>query len=766
MLSFLQRFAPPPSLKQLPLKRYPNVDFSLNRLVAGVDNIHLDVHISPQVHKAIRSAVYLLLIKHSRSERFFQDYKKEQCENEKKILKQFCADILLEGINRAKAKSEVQIDFLGQAALAKMILEEIPNQYGIVTASLEKLFRSYELSRESYQHESFKMKEKLAEIKRSQKILVRLVGEELFRMLADVHVQGLRNIREAIFPPAFLLPGNFYLNPMLHTDNIADDAFLMDAYVLLSQRAEDPDNYNSLKLMIYDLLAKTDLGRDISTGGQGAGERLSGGTDEEDLLQAAESALDPWIMEIGNIDRLFNCFASQEEYERAKGEKKSKDVLRELKGQMKIQEQLLNLFYRQCKGAQLIERIVAAYEMNALCDQYCPPLLPWQVREFLVNPESRKPLIKQLKRRKSATGNNSSLAPLRSALSRMKSSSPRRKKEQLLSFLRHFSQYHRDLKNSRLLKGAMASINLVKEERTLRLSRENHSLYEFLLTDEQGQEEKPIISHVILKADIRGSMDITYLMRARGLNPASYFSLNFFDPISEILLDYGGSKEFIEGDAIILSLVEKEDMPQGWFSVSRACGLAIRMLRIVQEYNAQSQKHNLPILEVGIGICYSQGPPAFLFDGDSRIMISPAINLADRLSSCNKMLHKRFQDQERMFNLFVFQNVTEKERGATADDLSLRYNVNGIELSQEGFAKLAREINLSSFLYPAANNEQVKLYTGKAPTVTGRYQPLVIREAAVLEVAPETMAVIGETSRKYYEVCTHPEIYTFIKNQD
>jgi len=226
------------------------------------------------------------------------------------------------------------------------------------------------------------------------------------------------------------------------------------------------------------------------------------------------------------------------------------------------------------------------------------------------------------------------------------------------------------------------------------------------------------------------------MMRTRGLNPASYFSLNFFDPISEILFDYAASKEFIEGDAIILSLVEYDASPQGWYSVARACGLAVRMLEIVQRYNTKSQKHNLPVLELGIGICYESDPPAFLFDGDSRIMISPAINLADRLSGCDKRLGRRFKAQNRLFNLYVFHNAKEEPVEATKDDLFLRYNVNGIELNPAGFAKLSREVNLKSFLCPVGNNEKVKLYVGKVPTVTGKIQSLIVREAAVLELDP------------------------------
>jgi hypothetical protein len=192
--------------------------------------------------------------------------------------------------------------------------------------------------------------------------------------------------------------------------------------------------------------------------------------------------------------------------------------------------------------------------------------------------------------------------------------------------------------------------------------------------------------------------------------------------------------------------------------------MAIRILQIVQRYNVKNKENNLPILELGIGISASAGPPAYLFDGDSRIMISPAINQADRLSSCDKKLRKRLKNRNPLFNLFVFKNDAEEETEDTADEFYLRFNVNGIELSVDGFNKLAKEIKLKKISYAADKNEKVKLYTGKVPTVNGNYQNLAIREAIIYELNAETMDVTAETARKYYEVCTSQEIYDFIDN--
>ncbi len=759
MINFISFFSKPPSLKQLPLKRYI-INLSLDRLASGVDNVHIDVHISPQVLTAVKRSVAVLMIKHSRSENFFKDDKKERRENEKFALKQICAVLLTEAINTAKSESEIQIDFLCQCSLAKMFLEEVRSGYRKLIRKYENLIRTTELSRQYGQFEWLKMKEKLAEIKQNQNRIVRLVGEEMFQILADVQIRDLKNIRESNYSSEYILPSNFFINPSLHIDNVSDDFLLMDAYVLLGQRTDEPDNYSSIKSIIDDLLRKTDLGPGSTTGGKNENGEIV----EEEIPSGNGNAFDPWLMDIDNIDLMFNCFDSREEYKKAKEKKELKDNIPEIKSRTNIQEKMLNLFYRKFRESGLLKLIVATYEMKSLYRDYCPPMRPLQIRDYLVNPGTRKPIVRELKRRGLIKGNNLPLAPLHETIRRIRSNSTRKNRKHLLSFIRDFLRYHRDLENGRFLKSAMDAINLVKDEKILLLSKKNHLLYELPLPEERAEKEKPVIGHVIIKADIRGSMDITQTMKVRGLNPASYFSLNFFDPISEIVRDYDASKEFIEGDAIILSILEKEGMGQNWYSVSRACGLAVNMLNIVRQYNIKNLKHALPVLELGIGICYKQSPPAFLFDGESRIMISHAINLADRLSGCDKRLRRLYKGQDRMFNLYVFQNVRDAEIEATADDLSLRYNLNGIELDPEGFAKLSGEINLKSMEYPAENNEKVTLYTGKVPAIRGKYQRLVIREAVIYEVRPETMEIIGPTSRKYYEVCTQQAIHEFVSN--
>jgi hypothetical protein len=756
-------FKKPPVIKNLGVKNY-KVYCSLNRLALGVDNIHLDVHISPQVYNALEKTAFLLMIKHSGTEIFFKDYKREFCETEKEALKRFCNDILLDGINKAKAASEIQIDFLAQIALAKLFLEEIKSQYKIMVAQIEPLVKIYQLSARHDQNDVFLIKDKLSEVKLHYNQIIRLVGKELFELLTDVNARKLREMRETHFLPQDILPSHYLANPLFHTGNPNDDFFLIEEYVLMGQRAEDIDNYKSVKSSIYELLGQIDLNYECSSESiEDTGRKNfqnAGGN-----FDAGNCKFDSLIMKPDNIDRMFDYFDSQEQYEKAKKEKRTPDALETFKERIETQKYLLNLFYRKFKKSGLLRLVVADFEMKPLYEKYCPPMSPRQIREFMVDFWTRIYMRNQQKRFKSLYGKDFTFKPLLQIVKQIKSTTTQEKKQYLIMFLRLFSRYHRDLYNFRIAKDAMDSINLITEEKIILLSRENHSLFEFLLPDERVKEEKPIANHVILKADIRGSMNINRTMRKMGLNPASYFSLNFFDPISAVLSEYGAAKVFIEGDAIILSIFENEDAVEGNYSVARACGLAIRILQIVHSYNEKNKENNLPVLELGIGICYSQEPPTFLFDGDARIMISQAINQADRLSSCDKLLRKIFKSQNDVFNLFVFENESEDLTDASVDDSTYRYNVNGIELNEDGFNKLTREINLQIFVYPSEDDESVKFYTGKVPLVNGNYQRIVIREAVIHKVKPDILDVTGKISKKYYEICTNHKIYKSIDSQ-
>ena len=758
-------------LAGLPLKAY-SVKFSLDRLKPGVDNIRHDVLLSPDFSKSVSKLIYQLFLKHAKAKKILNIDPTSSLVTERDEFKHFCRDVLHAAINQAKSSSETQIDLLAQIAIIKKLAKEIPRQYIKLIENINDNVRRFRTTSSKGLNQYIKIKEKLSEIQQDKKSIILDVAAELFGYLIDVQHENITEMRESVLGPETILPDDVFSNPIIHVENPFEDLFMMDEYILIGHRFEDPDSYENLLFLIRSLLRKILL-KIFLTDSSVAGGSLNQakitqkvlGKSGKNYQDTRYDLIDIWLNHVDNIDLLFNSFKSKERYQSLKNQEKTQRDVKNLKKLAKSQEEWLNFVYRKFNKTGLLKRIVAFYEMKSVYLEYCPPLTPHQVLQFLTQPKKRKNIANQIFRVKGFYGKSFSLVPLKNKIADLRKISVQEKKKYLIHFISDFARYHRDFQNFLILKDAMDSINLVSEQKIIDLSRENNILYEFLLPDEQPPQEKPIIHHVVIKADLRDSTHITLKMKEKGLNPASFFSLNFFVPITSILFDYSAEKVFIEGDAIILAISEREDTPEDWYCVARACGIAMKILQIVQKYNLQSEKYKLPILELGIGISFNNSPPTFLFDESNRIMISPAINLADRMSKCSKPLSQKISNPQFLFNLYVFQRASENYAAIQTDNVLLRHNVNGIELNAEGFEKLSREIDLNSIEchIPELQSEKIKVHTGKFPTVSGKYHRLVIREDLISEISPNDFSILKKTEKKYYEVCTHPLLFEHIE---
>ncbi len=260
------------------------------------------------------------------------------------------------------------------------------------------------------------------------------------------------------------------------------------------------------------------------------------------------------------------------------------------------------------------------------------------------------------------------------------------------------------------------------------LSAMNGTLYEFLLPEEQKPSEEKVLRHVIIKADVRDSSRLTRSLLERGMNPASYFSLNFYDPVNKLLAKYGASKVFLEGDAIILAILEREGEPG--LAVGRAAVLAREIIEIVRGYNQLLERAGLPGIELGVGISYQDSAPMYLMDGEQRIMISDALNESDRLSSCSKRVRKSMKAVETPFNVYAFQTVSDADVEDSPDDFILKYNLNGIRISEAAFQRLKQEISLelSPLDLPKAwEGEEFHLWSGLVPVGNDIFRKIVVR---------------------------------------
>ncbi len=760
MFSFIKNYHRQADFTHFPLYSY-SLNFSLDKIAPGVDNIRHDVFLSPSFCEAASKIVPQIIAKNVELNEFFKIDKRAVWTEKVTDFKRCYRQIIEGAVYKSKQANNHQIDFLAQTAVMKMLITDMRDQFEKTTTKIKNLIRKDKLMSRHQTEDMAKRKESLSNVLQNKDIFLRKVGLQLFSLLSDVNNEKLKTIREANFGAEKLLPDDILENPFFHSLNHYHDTFLIDEYdIIFGRRLEDPDNYDNLINLLEQLFCEI-------TDNCSPQEQIEDDNTSSELNRST-SATDIYkhLKQIENIDLLLNYFETLEEIKKSKKKKSDKADITRLKALAANQKVTLQHFFKVFKKARLIQRISASYQMRSTYRIYCPPLVPQQILLFMIEPKSRKIVIKRLKQLKKIYRRPFSLGPLKKQIKKLEYLRVKDKKKYLIRFLKGIAHYHRDIENHRIISDAMDRINLATDDKILNLSRANNTLYEFLLPSEKWEDEKPIINHLVIKADVRGSTDITHQMIKKGLNPASYFSLNFFNPISNTLKDYGAVKVFIEGDAIILAIFERENTPEGWYGVARACGIAMNMLLIIKRYNDKSKKNQLPILELGIGINYHGSSPTFLFDGDRRIMISPAINIADRQSSCLRPLHKIISKMNPAFNLYVYQTASEEDVLKTRDDISVRYNVNGIDLNPDGFKKLSKEINLSTFEtdIPELKRKNIRLHTGKFPLTSGRFQRLIIRESKIRQIHPNKFTSIKTTNRSYFEVCTHPAVYKHVRS--
>lgn len=756
-----------PTDRKFPLRRY-YFEISLDRLIRGIDNVRYDVQISPDFYRFANRLIFQTILYHADISASFNTENRFHWHNEISEFKRQCHALLLHGINKAKSSREIQIDVLAQIALVKLLSEAISQQFDEAVQHLKTVIRKQELA---YPMEPpLALREEVSNVIYRKDQIIQSVGKDIFQYFIDVQHE-LNKLRISNFGEESIMPAEIFSNPILQATGQVSGFFMIENYVLIGHRLEDPVNYNALLNLLTHFIGDNfnDTIHKPDSAAASEANTNPGGHFNPDVKENTDElpqALDSIVRYVPNIDLLFNFDKTRASLRKLKPRRQGdRQQAVKLKQRAREQKRLLNQFFRLVSKELIIEGIVAPYVMQPLFKTYCPPLLPQECLQYVIIAKARKTISRKLNRLKQYYSRRISLNALNQTIRRVRWTSRARKRRYLIRFLRDFARYHRDLRNYQIIQEAADTINLRTEAKTIRLSRENHTLYEFMLSHEEGAQARPIVNHAVLKADIRGSTAIIDQMKAKQQNPATSFSLNFFEPINNVLALYGANKIFIEGDAIILSLFEHADTPGEWYSVSRACGLAVNILLIVSRYNHRNRINRLPMLDIGIGIGFADAAPTFFYDNDNPIMISPAINKADRLSECNKSVRRKLQKKKPPFNVYLYQPSTSGAPYPLPKTGLLRYNVKGIELEAAGFQKLASEIHLQRVKcrIPELSLDPLIFHTGKFPTMSGRYQRLLIREARVPEISLSDFRVIRYTDRRYYEVCTNRLAYNHIR---
>jgi len=728
--SFFSYFSKLPSWGGSPPKAY-TIPYSFDKLRPGIDNVYFDVYLSPAFSRSIGKIVFQFIVKHARAEKYLDGDFTSPWVNKRDEFQQLCTELLTAAVEKATGEAEgVQLDYLVQTTVAKTLLNEIRVQFETLIEKFNSIAWELEISYTQDLREVAQVKEKTASLRQQRKAIIYHTSKELFGYLLEVQQRNINPLRRRYFGNDTILPGEFFANPMIYQgsrlEDSADDSLMIEEYVLLSRRATDSNTYETILALLTELLGKIELDTPEVL-------RRSENKEKESPSYVAESPQrDSWLKHEDTIDVLFNYFQTEDRVGDNKGET-VENGLHGLENRLEEQKKFLTYCYKEFEKKGLVDIVAATCELKAIYKDYCPPLVPQQILQFLVTPKASRDIEAQLQRAYKIYGHSLSLDVLKAAIKRLMKLTDIQKQKYLLDFMKGFVRYHRDLDNFNMLRMAVDQINLISDVRSYDLAKANNTLYEFLLPHEQeiGSEEKPVQNHVVVNVDLRGLADISRQFVDKGLQSASYLSRLLFEPISGVVTQYAASKLLVEQGAIVLAIVGRQGAGERSYSVARACSLAMELITIIQSFNAENEKKQLPLLEVGIGIGFEDRPPIFAFDGDSKIAISKAIDDAAQLSAGSRFLSGYLTKKTGPYNICLYPEV----RGASTHEGSagsvFRYNVNGISLNRAGFEQLCKEIGLEQFSCNISEFQEADsiLYRGKIPVRGGKHQPLIVREA-------------------------------------
>jgi hypothetical protein len=797
---------------RIELKSY-NATLPMGTLAIGVDNIHHDVFLSPKFVQAAREYLFEL-IRQTTSATYFAGIELRKAKGpETGAFRKMISEILQSALTTAKFHKNIEMDLLFRLALMKFLIFESGNQFANLILEGKEWIRQHgEMFERSQQ--AHIIKARLSELQSARRTVIRGVGQQIAQIMIDAEENVIVKARKALFGEEFSSYYELLKNRIIFLDGGKDDVYFLEHYVLLGNYVRDPDRFEAMDELFQEFIREAGLAVShdpayleandahnlLLEQAQGIRNELASLEEQREntrkRLERGDSFLTKFLntADPADLKASLNDFETRLKHQQCKLEElgplldsaKQKldffnkdyvgrlaDYLNEPENakrifdasqaspeQAPLRTQLLGRLLDRLEQHEVLYHVLASYEIRAIAAEYSPPVHLQQLRKALVSKEEMKRVEQVLKQ---VPAKQLSLKPIEELSKKIRKYSREEMQALVLRFATDFLKLRRDLRDAEHLTTCMERINLVTTEQARELSRMNNRLYECVMQEEAKPLHDQVISHVIIKADVRGSTRMTQDLLSRGLSPASHFSLNLHEPVKKLLDRYQAKKVFIEGDAIILAIFESEATRTYARPVAKACVLSRQILAVCNSYNERAADNNLPPLELGLGIAFQGEAPSYWTDGESRIMISKALNLSDRLSGCAKLAKRMLSKQKSHFSTFQFLTAMQGASAEELDEFLVRYNMNGIELNEEGFLKLAEEISLDSIetkLEMPWGKETVTLFYGEVP-IGESVEHLVLRKSMARELQPD--GKIGSPStHPYYEVCTSTALYDLV----
>ncbi len=750
----------------------------LNQFQIGIDNQHIDVALSHKFRNVL-SDLSDMIVHEDLVRNGWARMGKSPSNNDFDAFREVYREIMrgaLEQVHdNASLKDILQLLHL---VLLKLLLES-PTE--AVARLRGKLQQDADSPAGANSGRSLELHERIANLARLEPGICYRALRRIFKVVMRLESKELRKLRKSVVGRSWTVPKQVLFNPLLHLPDLSSEEYFMNHYPILCVDRSDENYFDLTNRIVTDVFqgylpiwAKAIARQEPKLNGMAGNQpfqirnrELHSGFSEflegQRLLERSLSEEEfktfnvSWLDMPTNIDILMRKPASDASWF-SRGTNAGTSHWQNPDCE-KLQEKLRSEILKRLERAGITRRAIAAYRTPRLYRQLNGQVPIKDIYLYLVDQLPKKSISKRL-----ASTPDKGVAVIKAldvVLNYIRRMPTPKQQDYAARYLRDFLIFRRDLKLAYYSYQQMSRLRVLQDAESIKLSRDNGSLYEFRLGKDQDDESHKIKAHVVLKADVRGSTEITHQLVEKRLNPATHFSMNFFGPITKLLERFGAQKVFVEGDALILTVLETGNVGTQGMTVANACGLARKILSVMESQNSQNRAYELPKLELGLGIAFNSDAPAYLYDERRKIMISPAINRADRLSSCSAELRK-----DTSWRRSRRHRVEVMRKDADKSSELLRYNVNGIDLDPPAFEKLKAEMVLHKVRLHSRSGEIHHYHVGRFMDQLGSSHWLVVREAQLKCWDNGNLVALPEVDDEtFYEVITDANLVGRVKEK-
>jgi hypothetical protein len=721
----------------------------LDRFPRGVDNRHIDVALGPVLGRAV--ANYVRTLVREEVQRHWKQPVASYSESAGEAFRRVTVEHHSAVVRQARSSNQPERAQLFQLALLKQLLEGIDNELAALRAELDDA-RSPPARQAGGQ--DLQLHQQAVALARCAPQVRYRVARHLVRELMRLEHASMRQLRKAVLGLSWPVAEVMLANPLLQLDGVGELRDFLSLYPAMLHETETACRANRCVLETFAewLPASVDPGAGLTPSEQPVPLAPAGRGGLRGLRETERR-----VRRLFGPRELIDTSASWLDLpENATALLGGDAGVWPRPGQWRhpgitaLQRHLNRRLGSKLRRAGLMTAMSASYALPVVYPQLGLAEAEPLVFEFLRGAVDRRAMGRRLA---GVHGVEDPAALLRriDQLRREFEQDPKNGRRQLVArFAGDFLRLRRDLKLAWRLFSGMESVRLVTDERDLALSAANNTLQVFCREDLAADARGSVVGHVIIRVELRGVEEISALMRGRDLSPAAHFSRYFYDPLTPMLDRFEAQKVVVEGDALMLSLLEHGGESAQRLAVARACCLAVQILELSQTMNAEHERLGLPPLELGVGIAYADEPPTFLYDHGRQVTLSPAIDRARRLAACHAPMRRACPMPDGQ-GLCVAAPVDAGENG----EQLVRYNVNGIELEPAAFAQLHFEVSLRRLkMREPGVRQQPLLYAGTCADARGESHPLVVGERPLRLWMGRQLLETEDEGRRYYQVVT------------